>query len=132
MNKYQEAMDYYWRLYNKGNLYGDTSKEWLEVLQELVDKTDSFEWIPVTERLPKEHASIFAKWYGTDELNSNLWRTTSNRVLVTVKYDDGTRIVKESHIRDGEWADEKRCIKCKVEAWMPLPAPYKGEENERY
>ena len=36
-------MDYYWRLYNKGNLYGDTSKEWLEVLQELVDKTDSFE-----------------------------------------------------------------------------------------
>ena len=42
MNKYQEAMDYYWRLYNKGNLYGDTSKEWLEVLQELVDKTDSF------------------------------------------------------------------------------------------
>lgn len=43
MNKYQEAMDYYWRLYNKGNLYGDTSKEWLEVLQELVDKTDSFE-----------------------------------------------------------------------------------------
>ena len=43
MNKYQEAMDYYWRLYNKGNLYGDMSKEWLEVLQELVDKTDSFE-----------------------------------------------------------------------------------------
>ena len=43
MNKYQEAIDYYWRLYNKGNLYGDTSKEWLEVLQELVDKTDSFE-----------------------------------------------------------------------------------------
>ena len=43
MNKYQEAMDYYWHLYNIGNLYGDTSKEWLEVLQELVDKTDSFE-----------------------------------------------------------------------------------------
>ena len=43
MNKYQEAMDYYWHLYNIGNLYGDTSKEWLEVLQELVDKIDSFE-----------------------------------------------------------------------------------------
>lgn len=41
MNKYQEAMDYYWHLYNIGNLYGDTSKEMLEVLQELVDKADS-------------------------------------------------------------------------------------------
>lgn len=43
MNKYQEAMDYYWHLYDIGNLYGDTSKKWLEVLQELVDKTDLFE-----------------------------------------------------------------------------------------
>lgn len=104
----------------------------LNVLKELVDKADSFEWIPVSEGLPKEHNSIFAKLYGTDEWNSNLWRTTSNRVLVTVKYDDGTKIVKESHTHDGEWENEKRCTNCKVEAWMPLPAPYKGEENERY
>lgn len=131
MNKYQEAMDYYWHLYNIGNLYGDTSKEWLEVLQELVDKTDSFEWIPVSERLPKEHDSIFAKLYGTDKWDSKLHRTVSNRVLVTVEYDDGTRIVKESYTRDGEWPDEKKIINCKVVAWMPLPNPYKENQNER-
>lgn len=130
MNKYQEAMDYYWHLYNIGNLYGDTSKEWLEVLQELVDKADSFEWISVSERMPKEHDSIFAKFYGTDKWNSKLWRTVSDRVLVTVKYDDGTRIVKESHTHDGKWVDEKRNINLKVEAWMPLPKPYRSEENE--
>lgn len=130
MNKYQEAMDYYWHLYNIGNLYGDTSKEWLETLQELVDKADSFEWIPVSEKLPEEHDSIFAKLYGTDKWDSRLHRTVSNRVLVTVKRDDGTRFVKESHTRDGEWADEKKCINCKVVAWMPLSEPYKEKENE--
>lgn len=88
------------------------------------------EWIPVSERLPKEHDSIFAKFYGTDKWNSKLWRTVSDRVLVTVKYDDGTRIVKESHTHDGKWVDEKRNINLKVEAWMPLPKPYRSEENE--
>ena len=99
-------------------------------LEDHVDKADSFEWIPVSEGLPKEHRSIFAKWFGTDKWNSNLWRTSSNRVLVTVKYDDGTRLVKESHTHDGEWTVEKKNINCKVIAWMSLPKPYKGEEND--
>lgn len=88
------------------------------------------EWIPVTERMPEEHDSIFAKLYGTDKWDSKLHRTVSNRVLVTIKYDDGTRIVKESHTYDGKWRDEKRCINCKVEAWMPMPELYKEKENE--
>lgn len=130
MNKYQEAMNYLWCLYDEDKLYGIASRAVLDTLQELVDKADSFEWIPVSERLPKEHDSIFAKLYGTDKWNSKLWRAVSNRVLVTVKYDDGTRIVKESHTRDGEWEDEKRCINCKVEAWMPLPKAYKEKDDE--
>lgn len=132
MNKYQEAMDYYWRLYNKGNLYGDTSKEWLEVLQELVDKTDSFEWIPVTERLPEEYESAFAKYYGTDQWNNSLWRAKSKEVLVSIEYDDGHRTVTTSFTINGEWRIERRRVlhDLKVIAWMPLPAPYKGEENE--
>lgn len=131
MNKYQEAMDYYWHLYNIGNLYGDTSKEWLEVLQELVDKADSFEWISVSERLPDEHDSIFAKLYGTDKWDNMLWRTTSNRVIATIKYNDGTVIVKEAFTHDGEWTVEKRNTNCKVIAWMPFPKPYnKEQEND--
>lgn len=103
----------------------------LNVLKELVDKADSLEWIPVSERLPEEHDSIFAKLYGTDAWKSGYWRRTSNKVLVTVEYNDGTRIVKESHTHDGEWFDEKRNIYCKFIAWMPFPNPYKlGERNE--
>lgn len=102
----------------------------LNVLKELVDKVDSFEWIPVSERLPDVHDSIFAKLYETKQWESSYWRKTSNKVLVTVKYDDGMRIVKESGTHDGEWIDEKRNIHCKVTAWMPLPEPYKENEDD--
>lgn len=138
MNKYQKALDRivstiieeeadgYW----EPRTAGDFCWESRDILQELVDKADSFEWIPVSEKLPEEHDSIFAKLYGTDKWDSRLHRTVSNRVLVTVKRDDGTRFVKESHTRDGEWADEKKCIDCKVIAWMPMPEPYKEKEND--
>lgn len=139
MNKYREALDRivstiieeeadgYW----EPRTAGDFCWESRDILQELVDKADLFEWIPVFERLPNEHDSIFAKLYGTDKWNNKLWRTVSYRVLVTIKYDDGTRIVKESHTRDGEWSDEKRCMNCKVEAWMPLPKAYMEKDNEK-
>lgn len=138
MNKYQKALDRivstiieeeadgYWQ----PRTAGDFCWESREILQELVDKAESSEWIPVSERLPEEHDSIFAKLYGTDKWDSRLHRTVSNRVLVTVKRDDNTRFVKESHTRDGEWADEKKCINCKVIAWMELPEAYKEKDND--
>lgn len=100
------------------------------VLLKLVDKAESFEWIPVSEKLPDEHDSVFAKLYGTDKWENMFWRTTSNRVIATIKYNDGTVIVKEAFIHDGEWTVEKNNINCKVIAWMPFPKPYKEKENE--
>lgn len=99
------------------------------VLLKLVDKAESFEWIPISERLPEEHDSVFAKLYGTDKWRSELWRTTSNIVIATIKYNDGTVIVKETFTHDGEWTVEKKNINCKVIAWMPFPKPYKEKEN---
>lgn len=138
MNKYQKALDRivstiieeeadgYWQ----PRTAGDFCWESRDILQELVDKADSFEWIPVTERLPKEHDSIFAKLYGTDKWDNMFWRTTSNIVIATIKYNDGTVIVKEAFTHDGEWTIEKKNINCKVIAWMPFPEHYKEKENE--
>lgn len=138
MNKYQKALDRivstiieeeadgYWQ----PRTAGDFCWESRDILQELVDKADSFEWIPVSEKLPEEHDSIFAKLYGTDKWTSALWRTTSNRVIATIKYNDGTVIVKEAFTHDGEWTVEKRNTNCKVIAWIPFPEPYKEKENE--
>ena len=139
MNKYQKALNtigdtltYYMVGKDLASLHsvneiGDS----MATLRWLTEKADSFEWVPVSERLPEEHDSIFADLYGTDKWDSKLWRKVSNRVVVTIKYDDGTRIVKESHTYDGKWADEKRSINCKVVAWMPMPKAYKEKENER-
>lgn len=138
MNKYQKALD---RIvstiiekeadgYQEPRTAGDFCWESKNILQELVDKAESFEWIPVSEKLPDEHESIFAKSYGTDKWDNMFWRTTSNRVIAAIKYNDGTVIVKEAFTHDGEWTVEKKKINCKVIAWMPFPKPYKEKENE--
>ena len=90
------------------------------------------EWIPVTERMPEEHDSIFAKLYGTDKWSNALWRTQSKEVLVTIEYEDGVRTVKSSHTTDGKWVLEKRAKlnKCKVVAWKPFHEPYRDKEHD--
>lgn len=139
MNKYQKAIEVIDTLLHlmcgeeREDGYKPTMEEMsnsMDLLKDLANKADTFEWIPVSERLPDEHDSIFAKSYGTDKWDSKLHRTVSNRVLVTVQCDDGTRFVKESHTRDGEWADEKKCINCKVVAWSPLPNPHKEQDYD--
>ena len=138
MNKYQKALNtigdtltYYMVGKDLASLHSvNEICDSMATLRWLTEKADSFEWIPVSERLPEEHDSIFADLYGTDKWDSKLWRTVSNRVVVTIKYDDGTRIVKESHTYDGKWAEEKRSRNCKVVAWMPMPKAYKEQEND--
>lgn len=132
MNKYQEAINYLWKSYDENKIYGIASRGYLEILQELADKADSFEWIPVSEKLPDEHDSIFARLYGTDKWNDAFWRTQSKEVLVCIEYEDGTRIVKSSHTTDGKWALEKIATlnEFKVVAWIPFPEPYKEKQND--
>lgn len=140
MNKYQKALD---RIvstiiekeadgYREPRTAGDFCWESKNILQELVDKEESFEWIPISEKLPDEHDSIFARLYGTDKWNDAFWRTKSKEVLVTIEYEDGIRSVTSSYTTDGKWEVEKRfkLRKCKVVAWIPLPKPYKEKEDE--
>lgn len=139
MNKYQKAIEVIDTLLHlmcgeeREDGYKPTMEEMsnsMDLLKDLVNKADSFEWISVTEKLPEEHDSIFAKLYETDVVNDMLWRTRSKDVLVTIEYEDGARTVKSSHTTDGKWWIEKETTlsKFKVIAWMPLPEPY--EENE--
>ena len=141
MNKYKEAIEVVDTLLHlmcgeeREDGYKPTMEEMsnsMDLLKELVDKANSLEWIPVSESLPEEHDSIFAKLYGTDKWDDTFWRTKSKEVLVTIEYEDGTRIVKSSHTTDGKWVLEKRAKlnKCKVVAWKPFPEPYKENVNE--
>lgn len=140
MNKYKKAFNTIWNtlvyymVRRDANLLPSDNEIYdaQAVLSKLVDKADSFEWIPISEKLPDEHDSIFAKLYGTDKWNDMLWRARSMEVLVTIEYEDGTRSVTSSYTTDGKWKIEKivKLSKCKVVAWMPLPEPYKEKEND--
>lgn len=140
MNKYKEALntivdairDYvsyreFDSLPSENEIFGA-----MALLRKLVNKADSFEWIPVTERLPEEYESDFAKYYGTDQWNNTLWRAKSKEVLVCFEYVDGSRSVRSSFTMDGKWNIERKRVlhDLKVIAWMPLPKPYEEKEND--
>jgi len=83
-------------------------------------------WIPVTERLPEEHDSIFAKMYGTKKWMPAMFRKISNTVIACIESTDGKRKTVATYTKDGEWEKSARYLRGdKVTHWMPLPNPPK-------
>ena len=87
------------------------------------------QWILCSERMPKEHDSIFSKFYGTEKWRNAMFRKTSKTVIITVEHLDGTRQTAPCHTIDGEWNQSIKGMG-KVLAWMPLPEPYKEGNDE--
>lgn len=86
-------------------------------------------WIPVSERLPEEHDSIFAKFKGTDNWKRGMFEKTSKYVIATVVFDDGTVLVEQAHTTDGIWRTDKKVLGGTVVAWMDYPKPYKEDRS---
>ena len=86
------------------------------------------QWIPCSDRLPEEHDSIFSKLYGTEKWRNAMFRKTSKTVIITVEHLDGTRQTAPCNTIDGEWNQSMKGMG-KVLAWMPLPDPWKEEEE---
>ena len=89
-------------------------------------------WIPVTERLPEEHDSIFAKFKGTEKWKKGMFTKVSDNVLVTIKHEDGgLGMCKVAKTIDGKWINDVLIAfrSAKVIAWMPFPKPYEGERK---
>ena len=85
----------------------------MDLLKELVDKADSFEWIPVSERLPeppKENQEL-------DYSPLDVYLVSINEGYPFRAFWDG------KNFGDG-------MFKLDVKAWMPLPKPYEEKEND--
>lgn len=98
-----------------------------EKQEKAIEHLKSTNWIPVTERLPEEHDSIFAKLKGTNKWSESMFEKTSCKVIVTVKYADGTLLTKTAHTTDGKWKLAHPTFNGTVIAWKPFPNPYKED-----
>ena len=85
------------------------------------------DWVPVKDRLPDEHESLFARYNGTNKWNNAMFTKISDCVIVCAEYENGVRIVKTANTVDGVWKVKNIFRQCKVTHWMPLPHPPKGE-----
>ncbi len=125
MNKYQKAIEmidtslHLMFGIEREDGYEPTVREMadsMDLLKDLANKAESFEWIPVTEKLPEPPKE-----------NQELDYSPLDVYLVSIN--------KEGYPVRAFWDGKDfgdGMFKLDVKAWMPLPAPYKWEENERY
>ena len=123
MNKYQKAIEVIDTLLHlmcgeeREDGYKPTMEEMsnsMDLLKELVYKANSFEWIPVSERLPEPPRE-----------NQELDYSPLDVYLVSIN---------EGYTARAFWDGKKfgdGMFKLDVKAWMPLPEPYKENEYER-
>lgn len=104
-------------------IHCETEEEQKKVIEHL----KSTNWIPVSERLPEEHDSIFAKFKGTDNWKRGMFEKTSKYVIATVVFDDGIVLVEQARTTDGIWRTDKKVLGGTVVAWMDYPEPYKED-----
>ena len=79
-------------------------------------------WISIDERMPVETHSIFWRLFGTDKWSNAMWCEQSDKVLVTVAFKDGTRLVTTGETHDGKWNTSiSRTLEHTVTHWMPMP-----------
>ena len=106
------------------------SKKTVDAIEMGIHALKETQWIPCSERLPKERDSMFARWKGTDKWTKAMFEKRSDTVIATIEYSNGERTVAPAHTTDGKWRCD--CIigdDGEVIAWMPLPEPYR-QNNE--
>lgn len=112
-------------LHNHAFLEGDDR----EIVYSVIQKQPTIGgWISVKDRMPAETHSIFFRFYGTNKWNKFMWREQSDKVLVTVAFKDGTKIVTTGETHDGIWNTTiSRTLEPVVTHWAEMPEPPKEQ-----
>lgn len=79
-------------------------------------------WILCSEQMPEERESIFAKLKGTNKWSSAMFETTSNDVIVAVRFKETKETMTGfCHTCDKKWKKPLSWKDAEIVAWMPLP-----------
>ncbi len=126
----KQYADKYSDCYKYAGVYVKVIQDMIEQLQGDLEQDEKENgWIPVSERLPKERDSMFAKFKGTSKWKKGMFEKVSRNVIVTVKYDNGECRTNVAHTVDGRWKLEIRILNAEVIAWKEMPEPYKEDKS---
>jgi len=117
-------------------LLKETVEGWKRISDKAIAKIKQLskqvvKWIPCDKRMPEEYESIFYRLYGTEKWKHAMWKMQSEKVLVTVEFEDGTRKTEMANTHDGEWFFDISVVKRKCVAWCPMPEPYYEDRQEK-
>lgn len=82
-----------------------------DVMNALYDKMHEKGWVPCSERKPEKETPVLCQWHKRNELDTE--------VYYSILHVDG----------DEKWVADYGMPNGEVVAWMPLPDPYNGEEE---
>lgn len=108
-----EGIDWYHQNKNKDMVHGANSSEdqaWYkadDIYKTLEALPSAQQWIPCSERLPEENTPV----------------------LLGVRFKDDFKYFVTARVDYNYWTGLGRDIRGEL-AWMPLPEPYKGEQDD--
>ena len=85
--------------------------DWLDK----IEQAEKFQWVPVSERTPDDYGAVLLQY------SNRRWLETEKRETLDIGYFDA---FGNEELREG-----CKNFRGEVIAWMPLPEPYKKEEE---
>lgn len=99
----------YWVRCDRGRMALDAA--------EALEKNQRFQWIPVSERSPDDYGAVLLQY------SNRRWLETEQREALGIGYFDAFGNAEHR-------TEDCEKFRGEVVAWMPLPEPYKGVEND--
>ena len=90
--------------------------EWLEELKHLREQAEKFQWVPISERTPDDYGAVLLQY------SSRYGFETEQRETLGIGYFDAFGNAEHR-------TEDCEKFRGEVVAWMPLPDPYKKEEE---
>ena len=107
-----------------------------ELKHQIKDRAEAVqgEWIPVSEMLPEDIKPVIVTWKNTDP-KSYYQYIVGKHFIGTAHYKSGkwywySSVTEDLLAEYGKCDSEEFDEAIEVVAWMPLPTPYKGGDDE--